>query len=488
MSENSPNVLFIFSDEHDPRHMGVSGSALVKTPNLDALAARGTRFTKAITPCPICVPARASLATGLAIHDNGCWDNAIAYTGEHEGWCHALAKAGHRIESIGKLHYVNDTDPTGFDRQHSPMHIWDGIGMVWASVRDPLPTGRKMRQMLKDIGPGLCSYNEYDLEVTGRTVQWLHERANSPDPKPWALFCGLVSPHFPLVAPPKYFDLYPLEDIPHSKLLPADGFEHHPWIARREQYMGQDHFFDDDPERRKLAIAAYFALCTFLDDNVGRILRALEESGQLENTLVIYTSDHGDNIGQRGLWGKSNMYRESCDIPMVLAGPGVPRGEVNSTTASLNDIHATILDAMGVADLDDGLPRQSESLLQVLGSNNEDRIVLSQYHAAGAATGAFMVQDARYKYNYYVDYPPEFFDLEKDPEETTNLASDPACAAQIKRLHAALEQQLGDRTPETVDRMAKDSQNALIESVGGREAAQKLGTPGATPAPGRGHE
>ena len=199
MSIKRPNTLFIFSDEHDPRHMGISGSPLVKTPNMDKLASNGTRFVNAYTPSSICVPARASLATGLSVHEIRYWDNAIAYDGKIQGWGHALQAAGHRVESIGKLHYVNDTDPTGFTSQHLPMHIWDGIGQVWGSVRDPLPEvhERTGGQMLKNIGPGWCNYNQYDTDITEQTVNWLQARAAAADDEPWTLFVGLVAPHFP---------------------------------------------------------------------------------------------------------------------------------------------------------------------------------------------------------------------------------------------------------------------------------------------------
>ena len=488
MSERRPNVLFLFSDEHDPRHMGIAGSPLVRTPHLDALARRGTRFPNAYTPCPICVPARAALATGLPVHETGCWDNALAYDGEIEGWGHALQAAGHRVESIGKLHYRGSDLPSGFDTEHLAMHVWEGIGQVWGSVRDPLPEGRRERVMLKEIGPGWSNYNQYDADVAAAACDWLRARATSPDDKPWTLFVGMVAPHFPLVAPQEYFDLYPLDRIERSKLLPADGYEHHPWMARHDAYTNQDHLFDGEPERRKLAIAGYYALCTFVDDLMGRILAVLDEAGLADDTIVIYSSDHGDNLGQRGLWGKSNLYRESASVPMIVAGPDVPAGDVNYTAVDLTDLHATFLDAAGVPDLDDGRERRGQSLLQMLGRSDHARTVLTQYHAVGAPTGAFMVADARWKYHYYVDYPPELFDLRFDPEETSNVAADPTNRATVDRLHAALLDHLGGRTPEIVDRMAKDDQNALVESVGGRDAALGLGTPGATPVPGKGHE
>ena len=187
------NLLFIFSDEHDPRYMGCSGHPFVKTPNMDRLAARGTRFANAWTPCPICVPTRASLPTGRYVHEIGYWDNAIAYDGRVPGWGHRLQAEGMRVESIGKLHYTNDTDPTGFDRQQESMHILDGIGLLWGAVRDPMAAKAGERSPLFDeLGAGTSSYNRYDTRIADLAVDWLGQRAAAPDDKPWMLFLGLV--------------------------------------------------------------------------------------------------------------------------------------------------------------------------------------------------------------------------------------------------------------------------------------------------------
>lgn len=129
------NLLILMSDEHNARMMGCAGHPLAKTPHLDALAERGTRFVDASTTCPICVPARASFATGRYVHDIGYWDNSIAYDGRVPSWGHRLQDAGLRVESIGKLHYRREQDPCGFDRQHIPMHITDGVGMIQLSIR-----------------------------------------------------------------------------------------------------------------------------------------------------------------------------------------------------------------------------------------------------------------------------------------------------------------------------------------------------------------
>jgi choline-sulfatase len=153
------NVLIIMSDEHDPRHMGCSGSPIVQTPNLDRLARRGVRFANAYTPSPICVPARAAFATGRRVFETRHWDNASPYTGEPGGWGHVLQRHHVRVESIGKLHYRAEEDPAGFDREHLPMHVVGGHGMVWASIRDPYFKRGDAARMLGDrIGRGESAY------------------------------------------------------------------------------------------------------------------------------------------------------------------------------------------------------------------------------------------------------------------------------------------------------------------------------------------
>jgi len=493
---DAKNLLFIMSDQHDPRHMGVSGHPvwghLARTPNLDRLAENGTRFTSAYTTCPICVPARASFATGRYVHEIGYWDNAMGYDGRVEGWGHELQRRGVRVESIGKLHYRNEQDPTGFDAQHNPMHIWNGIGQVWGSNRRPLERARSRvapdgtlpsrpgaepRRMYEEVGAGWSSYNAYDDDIAGRTADWLGRHAT--DENPWVLYVGFVAPHFPLVVPQEYLDRFPFSEIPDPKLHPRDGHARHPWNFA----IGMSDAEFADPARRRLAMAAYLGLCSYLDHQIGRVLEALEARGLQDSTRVIYTSDHGETLGARGMWGKSCLYEEATAIPLILAGPDVPAGATVDTPVDLVDCAPTILAAAQVAPT---LPFEGVSLYERIGAARDDeRIAFSEYHAAGSPSAAFMLRQGPYKYHYYVGYEPELFNLDADPEETTNLAANPDCAPVL----AALEKSLRERLdPEETDARAKADQDALIERFGGPEAVRTLGTPGATPTPGAGPE
>ncbi|SCK35183.1 choline-sulfatase [Variovorax sp. HW608] len=476
------NVVVIMSDEHDPRIMGCSGHPFVKTPHLDALARRGIRFTNAYTPSPICVPARAAFATGLRVHQARLWDNAMPYTGEQRGWGHVLQDHHVRVESIGKLHYRSVEDPAGFDEEHLPMHVVGGHGMVWASIRDPFrPRVDGPRMLGERIGPGESSYTQYDRAVTRRAVQWLNDAAARDNDKGFVLYVGLVAPHFPFVVPDEFFNLYPLDSMPEPKLHPGSGYQRHPWVQEYADFMGSEDRFADAQERLR-AFAAYYGLCSWLDHNVGQIVRAVEDSGLASSTQVIYTSDHGDNLGARGVWGKSTLYEESVKVPMLMAGPGIGPA-VCETPVDLLDLFPTILQGAGIDPAPEMKDRPGRALLEVAASEPDpERPILSEYHAAGSNSAGFMLRKGRWKYHYYVGFRPELFDLQEDPEELHDLAADPAHAQVLESMRRAL---FALCDPQAVDRQAKADQAALIERHGGIEAAHKLGSSTSTPVPAK---
>ena len=229
------------------------------------------------------------------------------------------------------------------------------------------------------------------------------------------------------------------------------------------------------------ALAAYFGMVSYLDSNVGRLIKALEDTGLADSTRVIYTSDHGDNLGTRGLWGKSTMYEESVGVPMMMAGPEVPIGVVCREPVSLVDAFPTILDCVGVdpAAADRHLP--GASLMDVVAGRTGSRTVMSEYHAAGAATAVFMIRLGSFKYVHYVGMPPQLFNLATDPQETRDLGQDPGYRGVIAEAEAALRRTVD---PEAADRQARADQASKIAALGGREAILARGAFGYSPVPG----
>ena len=475
------NLLVILSDQHNPRAAGCYGHPMVKTPSLDRLAARGTRFTSAYTNSPICVPARASFATGRYVHQIRFWDNAIAYDGRVPSWGHRLMAQGHRVTSIGKLHYLSE-DPArdGFNEEIIPMHISDGVGDLSGLIRDEVIVRTGARKLGPEAGPGESEYSEYDRTIAAEACKWLEHEAPKHRNRPWVLYVGFVCPHPPFIAPERFFGLYDPKAIPMPDRYAPSERPRHPYVDALARGRPYDEGFTG-PDMVRRAIAAYFGLVSFLDDNVGKVLAALERAGLAASTRVLYGSDHGENLGTRGLWQKSTLFEESAGIPMILAGPDVPENRVVNTPVTLVDAFPTILQGVGAHPSDEDRDLPGSSLFDIANGALRDRSAFSEYHASASICGSFMIRRGRYKYIHYVGYEPMLFDLETDPCERRDLASDrthlPVVVEYEKELRRLLD-------PEAVDRNARSDQARFMERFGGKAAILKRGSFTHTPPPG----
>jgi choline-sulfatase len=473
------NLLIFMSDEHNPKVMGCAGNPVIHTPTLDALAQRGTRFTSAYTTCPICVPARASFATGKYVHQIGYWDNADAYDGAIPSWHHQLRDGGHEVVSIGKLHFRGTPgDDYGFTEEIVPMYIKNGIGDIKGLIRDDIPTRRTGDKMAKLAGPGESSYTIYDRTIAAHAQVWLHEAAKRTHCKPWVLFVSFVAPHFPLTAPPEWYYQYIDCDLPWPKQYGRDERPHHPYIDNYARVVDFDtHFVTGD--NIQCALAGYYGLVSAMDEHMGHVLQALQQSGLAAATRILYTSDHGDNLGARGLWGKSTFYEESAGVPLILVGDDIPAGVARTAPVSHVDVYPFIFECVGES-MPAGQGHPGVSLGALAGGALPNRAVLSEYHAATSVAGAYMLREGRYKYMHYVAYPPQLYDLESDPEELVDVAGDPVHAEPLQRCQKRLFAMLD---PKQVDMQAKRRQAALLAHYGGRERALAHGDLGFTPVP-----
>ena len=481
MTCDSKNLLIIISDEHRKDAMGCVGHHLVKTPNLDSLAARGTVFENAYTPSPMCVPTRASIATGDYVHKIGNWDSATPYCGKKRSWMRHLRDQGVDVTSIGKLHFRSSEDDNGFVEEILPMHVVGGVGWTIGLLREDTPKYDSSFELSADVGEGKSTYTDYDLAITDATIKWLKDKQRKD--KTWAGFISLVSPHYPLTAPSKYYNIYDTSsiDLPIGYNDPSDP--EHSELKNIANFFDYDKYFDEEKMRK--AKVAYYGLTTFMDDCIGRILAALEESGQTEDTVILYISDHGDMMGDQGFWTKQVMYDASAGVPMIAAGPGVPKGHRVKTGTSLLDIAATAVDITGVNHdhISQALPGLS---LRKIASKEDDlnRTIFSEYHDGGSTTGTFMVRWNSWKYVYYVGHPPQLFNLDADPNELTDLAEnihqDPIIEAAlmegVNRLRKICD-------PEKINSQCFADQKRRIEELGGREACMNSYKFNHTPTP-----
>ncbi len=458
------NVLLILSDEHRPDALGCAGHPHVETPTLDALAADGVRFTDAYCSSPLCVPSRASFATGRYVHETGYWDNAAPYDGSPPSWGHHLTTHDVDHTTIGKLHFEPDVDD-GFDDQilSSHMRTLDTFGLY----RDPPQVRPGGRDRIERVGPvpdGEAWYNSDDPDEVcdenrfERAVEWIERRGERDDETPWVLSVNPLIPHFPLEVEQSYYDLYPESEMD----LPVDypASDDHPALDQlREHFDGSD--VDEETLRRTRS--AYYGLVTALDDYVGDLLDALERTGQAEETLVVYTSDHGEVLGDHELWWKCCMYEPSVGVPLVMRGPGIEGGRTVEQPVSLLDVLPTMTDALGIPAASSWRGTSQYPVATGEASPDADRTVFSEYHAHGVSRGFYMIRRGRYKYVHYLNGPDQLFDLVADPTEMENLADDP----EYRDVRESLERALDDVVdPEAADARAREDQVRRRERLG----------------------
>ena len=476
------NLIYFQSDNHARALAGCYGHPLAQTPTLDRLAARGVRFDRAYTASPLCCPARAAIATGRYPHQTGCWDNALVYHGQDESWMHRLREAGHDVSSVGKLHFRSTADDNGFSEEIVPMHILDGVGgavmLLRCDAGEPIRPGQ-WELYAEHSGVGMSSYQEFDQTITERSIAYLHERARRKD-EPFSLFVSYPTTHPPFSVPKRLWDLYPLDRMPLPVRFRPGERPEHPAVQHLRKVAAYRDLDDEDMLRR--VMAGYLALITHLDEQIGKVLQAAEDLGLLDNTRVIYTSDHGEMYGHQGLLGKSCFYEPSAGVPLIMAGPGIPEGQARSQLVSHVDLFPTLVEGGGGRrkPADDEL--LGRSLWPVIrGEEDGERTLFAEYHAAYSKNASFMIREGDWKLIYHVGMPAQLFNLKDDPDETRDLVEDGSGLAMAGELEKKLRAVLD---PEAVEQRCKADQRARVGELGGVQAILERGAFVYTPPPG----
>ena len=472
------NILFIMADEHNYNCINQLGNDFIITPNIDSLVKEGTTFTSAYTPSPLCVPARASLATGTYVHTNKYWDGAHAYDARIPGWQHVLRDNNVNVTSIGKLHYKDRTIDTGFTETIEPMHLKDGLGDLFGLLREEMPPKDACKRLSEELGRGDCEYLEYDRLITNKAIEWIRKQKKREKPdSPWVLFVSFVSPHYPLIAPPDFYDLYNNANLPYDNYQNLSKNKLHSWVKGIRESWPYDDYMDE--EKRKIAVRAYYGMCSFMDSNVGKLLTELKQCDIYDDTTIIYASDHGESLGNRGLWGKMTMYEDSASIPLIIKGPNFKKNQMCKTPVTLIDLYPTIFDILSLDHVASEANIDGESLRAIANNTyDKNRCVLSEYHGAGSYGGAFMLRMGDYKYIYYVGHQPEVFDIKSDPNEKQNLANDLSFRSLVDMLDNALRSIIN---PESVDEAARSDQKKMLKDVGGIDFVLNRGNYAGTP-------
>jgi choline-sulfatase len=421
------NLLFIFSDQHAQRVARCYGDAIAETPHLDRLAREGVTFDNAYCPSPLCVPSRMSALTGRWPHRQECWTGRDMLRSDIPAWTHGLGAAGYRPTLVGRLDAVGPDQLHGYaDRlvgEHSPN--WPGIDWepqmgVLAGANEPDP------RSLRKTGAGMSIYQLKDCDATDAAVGWIRnnarERAQADGG--FCLTVGYMLPHPPYVADADAYRRY-VGRVPPPRLRPSEP--EHPYLAWWRRHRGIDVVTAD---RVDSARAAYWALVHRLDEMVGSVIDALEAIGLLDETLVVYSSDHGDHLGERGLWWKHTFYDESAKVPLIMRFPDVlPAGERRRQVVNLTDLSQTFLEAMGAPPLP-GADARSLWTIARDGSAPWDDTTFCEYCTDpipewnGRAVQQRMIRSERWKLVDYDSEPVQLFDLESDPFEEHDLATD----------------------------------------------------------------
>lgn len=428
-----PNILFIFADDYAYDSIGASGNKVVKTPNLDRLTERGTHFTHAYNPgswhAAVCIASRKMLQTGRLIWNAHELPNHEVYN-RGEFFPQQMQAAGYETYYAGKWHVFT-----------SAKKIWKNVRHLRSGMPDQVDA-----RYQRDFTPGQDSWDPTDPAYGGFWAGGKHWsevladdgiefiRSAAVKEKPFMMMLCFNAPHDPRQAPQAYQDLYPYDSIP----VPKNFLEQYPYQIGsnrlRDEQLGP---FPRTPYSIQVNISEYYALISHMDDQIGRILASLDEAGLSEDTIIIFTADHGLGVGQHGLIGKQNMYDHSLRVPWIIAGPNIPEGKTIHQPIYLHDAMATCLD---LADISKPDYVEFQSVLPLL-QNDFSQARSSVYSCYIDHQRA--VTDGQYKLIVYPKIDVELlFDLTKDPLEMVNVINNPEYQAVLKKARLELSQQM----------------------------------------------
>ncbi len=454
-----PNILFIQVDELAAKAMRSYGNTVAKTPALDALAERSVVFDAAYCNYPLCSPSRASMHAGRLPFDIQQWDNGAEFHADIPTFAHHLKRAGYSTTLCGKMHFIGPDQFHGYEERLTT-DIYPSDFSWTSDWSRPIRKGGGVR-MVNVVDAGVAVRNlqqDFDEEVGFQAVRKIYDLARDPDDRPFLLTVSFTQPHPPFVAPQEYWDLYEgveidmpeVPPIPFEELGPFDQAKHHAQGA---------HLYDLNEERTRTSRRAYYAMMSYVDDLIGEVLKALAATGLDENTVIVFTSDHGEMLGERGMWMKDCFYESSVRVPLFICAPGVAPGR-SDAVVSLVDLMPTFLDFAGV-DLPVPTGQDGASMVPLLHGQTDGwrDEAIADYAGSGYGAPSRMIRRGRWKYWLTHGLDPVLYDVVADPNELTDLAGKPEHAGVQAELHAAL---MAGWDPEWVLKNCKDSQKRRL--------------------------
>jgi choline-sulfatase len=423
-----PNILFVMADQMAAGFLPIYGHPVVKAPHLAALAARGAVFESAYCASALCAPSRFSMMAGRLPSGIGAWDNAADFAADIPTFAHYLRQAGYRTALAGKMHFCGPDQLHGFEeRLTTDIYPADyGWTPDWEHP-EIRPSWYHNMQSVVQAGPCRRSNQlDFDEEVVFTARRYLFDAARGTDERPFCLVVSMTHPHDPYAILPEYWNLYREEEIDLPRLAASpDGTEDPHW--KRLRHVADMERCELTEAHIRAARRAYYGAISYVDDQFGNLLATLEDCGLAGETAVVFTADHGDMLGERGLWYKMTWHENASRVPLIIALPGESRARRIAASVSLVDLLPTLAEIAGDGrPADYAAPLDGRSLLSHISGAGVHDEALGEYFAEGAIAPLLMIRRGRFKYIRSQPDPEQLYDIVADPLEQTNLARDPA--------------------------------------------------------------
>lgn len=435
MKTTQPNILILMVDQLNGTLFPDGPAAFLRLPHLRRLAQRSTRFTQCYTASPLCAPARASFMSGQLPSRTGVYDNAAEFSAEIPTYAHYLRNLGYQTILCGKMHFVGPDQLHGFEQRLTTDIYPADFGWTpdYRKPNERIDWWYHNLDSVANAGSAeITNQMEYDDEVAFQAGAKLYDLARRKESRPWSMTVSFTHPHDPYVARRRFFDLY--SDIreldPRHPSPPEGAIDPH---TLRLLHACKADEYALTRQQIRTARQAYFANLSYIDDKIGELLDILERGGMADNTLILFTSDHGDMLGERGLWFKMSFYEGASRVPLMIAAPGMAAGRVDSAVSTL-DVLPTVVELASGAPVAEASTLDGVSLVGVASGERARGAVFSEYAAEGTIGPMVSLRDGAWKLNVCRDDPPQLFNLEADPDERDNRADDPHCAAVYARM------------------------------------------------------
>lgn len=427
-----PNFLFIMADQLAASALRAYGNRVAKAPHIDALAARGVVFDNAYCNAPICAPSRFSMLSGRLPTAIKAFDNASEFPASIPTLAHYLTSLGYRTILSGKMHFIGPDQQHGFaERLVTDIYPSDFTWTPdWTAGPRDRPSGISMQGVIQ-AGPCTRTLQmDYDDEVEFQALGKIYDLAREEERKPFLMMVSFSHPHSPFTIHTDYWNRYTDDEIDAPKVAPIP-------IDKRDtmsRWLALSHLADQQPvssDQTRAARRAYYGMISYIDDKVGRLLKAIEEAQLADDTVIVFCSDHGEMLGERGMWYKQNFFESSARVPLIICAPGRFAARRSAEIVSLVDLMPTLLDiATDGAPPPTIDPLDGRSLTQIMaGASDPDAFAISEYTDMGVRGPCRMIRKGRYKAIHVYQSPPQLYDVVADPLELTNLHGDPASAA-----------------------------------------------------------